>query len=76
MIVPGRAGAPARPPARAVEPAPAQSASPRAHRRPRLLLPALGVAPARAATRALCRHYRAMRHIGGTPPPTDFYFTY
>lgn len=42
-------GAPARPAARAVELAAAQPPAPRAHWRPRLFLPALGVAPRRAA---------------------------
>ena len=42
-------GAPARPPARAVEPAAAQPPPPRALRRTRILVPALGVPPRRAA---------------------------
>lgn len=63
------AGAPARPPARAAEPAAAQPAPPRAHRRTRLLLPALGVPPRRAPVprlRAPLRPALAMRTHRGT----------
>lgn len=54
------AGAPARPAARAGELRRAQPSPPRSHRRPRILLPALGVAAGRAAdARSLCVRLRA-----------------
>ncbi|CAB3224380.1 unnamed protein product [Arctia plantaginis] len=67
-----RISAPARPPARAAEPAPTQPAPPRADRRPRLLLPALGVAPPGArsgpsALRPALRPAFAMRPRRGRP---------
>lgn len=64
-------GAPARPASRAAEPAAAQPAPPRADRRPRLLVPALGVAPPGAAARALRAALRppvTMRPTGITSP--------
>ncbi|KAL4717983.1 hypothetical protein ACJJTC_013023 [Scirpophaga incertulas] len=69
-VASGPQGAPTRPPARAVEPAAAQPSAPRANRRPRLLLPALGVALTRAsAAPTLCPCLRAtlaMRRRRGT----------